>query len=118
MNLGNLIKNLEANGMAYEVTDSPIDGKIQIGIPTQNGDVYFWYEVWTHDEEITGEELVFFRHRYSRITGKSLKSVRTYMRFEDDLRERNVAKHKKCGAFDYIRRGKDGLIANGTYWIN
>lgn len=116
MNLGNLIKNLEANGMPYQVQDGKNEGVVFIGVPTQRGDVWYWFKFYMHDgEELTGEEYVFFEHRYNRNYGTSLRSVKTGMRFEDRLRQRDTAKLKKRGEFDAIfRRSSNGLIGNGV----
>lgn len=115
MNLENLINNLEANNMPYYVQDGKYEGQILIGVPTQSGEVYYWFKFYVHDDVIVGDEYLHFVERYNRNTGTRLMSFKTENRFRDDLVERNVSKHKKRGLFDYIsRRSSNGLIGNGT----
>lgn len=120
MTLGNLINNLEANNIPYYVQDGRNPDRVQIGVPTQGGDVYYWYEFWMFDgEEVTHDSFVSFVQRYNRTIGTRLCSYRVRDRFEDALRTRKVKHLRKRGEFDHLTfrsavgvKGVCSLIAN------
>ena len=116
MSVEDFIRTLEAYDMPYYVSSNEF-GELSIGVPTQNGHVYFWFSVYVFglDDvmEVTGDENVKFSHRYSRNTGATKKDWKTGYQFMKTLERGRVGYFRKNSSFDHVYFDTfTGLIAN------